>query len=340
MVVYRRWYLISCHFTLPPHMIKCNEHIKKGTGYMKLVILDVDTGIDDSLALAYAAHSPELDILGVTTVFGNITVEEATRNTLVVLDKLEREEIPVYAGESKPMSREYTKPFARHIHGEDGIGNQYREPSERQAQHMSAADFIVQQIQASPGKVTVVAVGPLTNIAKAIQTDPTIVNTIERLVVMGGAVTVPGNVTPYAEANIYSDPDAAAFVLTSGMPITLVGLDVTMKTLLTGVHLDEWRRENSALSVFLADMTEFYMGAYNEIVTGGKGCALHDPLAVGVAIDPTIVRTTSYAIHVECTDPDALGKTTGKHDTAVAHIDVALDVDSSRFLKHFLSRIV
>ncbi|WP_082097055.1 nucleoside hydrolase [Paenibacillus wulumuqiensis] len=306
---------------------------------MKFVILDVDTGIDDSLALAYAAHSPELELLGITTVFGNISVEEATRNTLVVLEQLDQE-IPVYPGEAKPLSRDYTKPFARHIHGEDGIGNQYRQPAPRQPEQMEAAEFIVQQIQQNPGQVTVIAVGPLTNIARAIQQQPEIVGQIGRLVVMGGAVTVPGNVTPFAEANIYSDPDAAALVLGSGMPITLVGLDVTMRTLLTADHLEEWRRTNSELALFLANMTDFYMEAYKGVVKSGRGCALHDPLAVGVAIDPSFVRTASYAVQVECTDPDSLGKTTGIHDTPAVHIDVALDVDADRFLEHFLSRVI
>ncbi len=306
---------------------------------MKSVILDVDTGIDDSMAIAYAVHSPELDVLGITTVFGNITVEEATRNTLVVLDQLERP-LPVYPGEAKPLQRDYTKPFARHIHGADGIGNQYREPSTRQAESLSGPEFIVQQIMANPGEITVIAVGPLTNIARALQLEPNIAQHIARLIVMNGAVTVPGNVTPYAEANTYSDPDAAALVFSSGMPVTLVGLDVTMQTLLTAAHLEQWRSLNTNLATFLADMTDFYMEAYKGVITSGRGCALHDPLAVGVAIDPTFVRTESYAVHVECTDQDSLGKTTGVHASQAPHIDVALDVDAERFVSHFLSRIV
>ncbi len=306
---------------------------------MKSVILDVDTGIDDSMAIAYAVHSPELDVLGITTVFGNITVEEATRNTLVVLDQLERP-LPVYPGEAKPLLRDYTKPFARHIHGADGIGNQYREPSTRQAESLSGPEFIVQQIMANPGEITVIAVGPLTNIARALQLEPNIAQHIARLIVMNGAVTVPGNVTPYAEANTYSDPDAAALVFSSGMPVTLVGLDVTMQTLLTAAHLEQWRSLNTNLATFLADMTDFYMEAYKGVITSGRGCALHDPLAVSVAIDPTFVRTESYAVHVECTDQDSLGKTTGVHASQAPHIDVALDVDADRFVSHFLSRIV
>ncbi len=306
---------------------------------MKSIILDVDTGIDDSMAIAYAVHSPELNVLGITTVFGNITVEEATRNTLVVLDQLERP-LPVYPGEAKPLQRDYTKPFARHIHGEDGIGNQYREPSARQPEALSGPAFIVQQIMDNPGEVIVIAVGPLTNIARALQLEPRIAENIERLIVMGGAVTVPGNVTPYAEANTYSDPDAAAIVFHSGMSVTLVGLDVTMQTLLTAEHLEQWRSLNTNLATFLADMTDFYMEAYKGVITSGRGCALHDPLAVGVAIDPSFVRTESYAVHVECGDLDSLGKTTGVHESPFPHIDVALDVDADRFVDHFLSRIV
>lgn len=309
---------------------------------MKKIILDVDTGIDDSLAIAYAVHSPELEVLGVTTCFGNVTMEEATRNTLVVLDHLDSN-VPVIPGADKPLFRAPTKGNTTYIHGDDGIGNTFAAEPQRQALNKHAADFIVEQVRSLPYQVTIITVGTLTNLALAIMKAPEMVSLVDKVIIMGGAVTVQGNITPSAEANIYADPDSAEYVFRSGIPITLVGLDVTMKTLLPLQELQSWRDKNTRISHLLADMTEFYIGAYENFYPGIGGCALHDPLAVGVAIDPKFVTTVPMHVQVDVEGLDSLGRTIGDRrikPDAEPNLEVCIEVDAERFLKHFLSRVV
>jgi purine nucleosidase len=248
---------------------------------MKSVILDVDTGIDDALAIAYAIHSPELDIIGITACFGNIPVEEAVRNSQIVLEKLGRSDIPVYAGAHESLRRGPRKVYARHVHGEDGLGNVLNGEKPSEIPEVHAVDYLIEQVKNNPGKITYICVGPLTNLALAIQKAPEITTMFDEIIIMGGAVFCKGNVTPHAEANIHCDPEAADLVFRSNLPLFLVGLDVTMQTLLKREELANWRKKEDELGSFLADMTEFYMDFYKKANRGIKGCALHDPLAVG-----------------------------------------------------------
>lgn len=306
---------------------------------MKPIILDVDTGIDDAMAIAYAVRSPELRLLGVTTLFGNVSVEEATRNSLFVLELLGRRDVPVHAGARKPLVRPELKEYAKWVHGEDGLGGALRGEPQGRAGDLSAAQFMVEQVRRFPGEVTIVAVGPMTNLAQAIQADPDFVRLVGHVVVMGGAVTVPGNVTAHAEANIYSDPEAAAFVFRSGIPLTMVGLDVTMQTLLPRARLEEWHRKDDEVAKFLAQAADFYMNAYEAWSPGIGGCALHDPLAVGVVIDPAFCRTEKMRVEV-VTEGERTGETVGERSALTPSINVCLEVDADRFLQHFTSRIV
>lgn len=306
------------------------------------IILDVDTGIDDSLAIAYAASSSELELVGITTTYGNISQEEATRNSLILLELLHHD-APVYPGAVKPYARELFKPYARHIHGQDGIGNQLAGEPIRKAEEKHAADFIIEQAKLHPQQLTVIAVGPLTNLALALDRCPELPQLLGHLIIMGGAVTVPGNVTPTAEANIYSDPEGATRVIEAGFHMTMVGLDVTMQTLLPQRLVDKWRAQGTTLSGFLTGMTDFYIDAYQKFKPGIAGCALHDPLAVGVAIDPSFVRTRSMHIQVETGASVAVGRTSeieGPTGTTSQQIEVAIEVDADRFLEHFLQRVM
>ncbi|MFJ9500582.1 nucleoside hydrolase [Brevibacillus centrosporus] len=308
---------------------------------MKKVIIDVDTGIDDAMALSYAVHSPDLEICGVTTTFGNITVEEATRNTLQVLELVGAGEIPVYPGASKPLVREL-KEKAKLFHGENGLGNVELPLPSAAPQVMRAAEFMIATIKEHPQKITLITVGSMTNLALAIMAAPEIVSLVERVVVMGGAVTVPGNRTPVAEANICADPEAASYVFQSGIPITLVGLDVTMQTLLTREHLQQWRESDTKISHFFADMCEVYMDAYAK-VGNVLGCGLHDPLAVGVVIDPSFV--TAYPMHVQvdtsgsASDARTIGDRR-EQPASAPNVDVCLEVDHERFVEHFLKYVM
>jgi purine nucleosidase len=303
---------------------------------MKPIIFDVDTGIDDALAMAYALNSPELELLGFTTCFGNVSVEDATRNTLVVLEKLGKS-VPIYSGANRPLVRK-PKDFPKHVHGEDGLGNTFDKEPLAKAETETAVDFIISQVKKRPNEMTIITVGPLTNLALAVKKAPEIASLVKEVVIMGGAVYAAGNVTPYSEANIFADPEAADCVFSSGLSVTLVGLDVTMQTLLPNSKLADWRALGTEAGQFLANMTEFYMGAYESFYPGIGGCALHDPLAVGVAIDSSFVQTEKLNVKVTLTEEE-YGKTVG-HSEGEPKIEVCTKVQANRFLEHFLERIL
>lgn len=302
---------------------------------MKKVIFDVDTGVDDAMAIVYAAHSPELELLGLTTCFGNVTVAEATRNTLAVLEKI-GQPIPVIEGAKETYRRGEKTAYARRVHGEDGLGNALEQLPQMSSLAGHAADFLIEQVNRHPKEITIISVGPLTNLALAVEKDPGIIPLVGEVIVMGGAVNVPGNVTPYGEANIVADPEAAAAVFGSGLPLTLVGLDVTLQTLLPRAQLDAWRASGREDANFLAEMTEFYMDFYESSYPGRGGCGLHDPLAVGVAIDPDFVKVQPMKVTV-VTEGKETGKTVGSPE-GEPKVAVCTEVDAERFLKHFIER--
>ncbi|MDQ1000505.1 purine nucleosidase [Neobacillus niacini] len=304
---------------------------------MKPIIFDVDTGIDDALAMSYSLNSPELEVLGFTTCFGNVSVAEATRNTLAVLEKVGKR-IPVYQGADQTFMRGEKDHWAKHVHGEDGLGNTLNNDPIAQAESQFAPEFIIEQVKNRPHEITIIAVGPLTNLALAVKRAPEIIPLVKEVVVMGGAVTVPGNVNAFAEANIISDPEAAEYVFSSGLQVTIVGLDVTMKTLLPLSKLDEWRATGKDTAHFFADMTEFYIGYYESFYPGIGGCALHDPLAVGVAIDSSFVVTETMNVKV-VTEGEEVGRTVG-YVEGKPKIRVCKEVEADRFLEHFLSRVI
>lgn len=306
---------------------------------MKNIILDVDTGIDDMLAISYAVHSPELKILGITTSFGNTTVQEATRNTLQLLGILGAQDIPVIPGVNKKLNGDEPHEKTVWIHGHNGIGDAILPAVNRQPLDLLAHDYIISTVREHPHNITILTTASQINLAKAIEKDPEIIPLIDEVIVMGGAVTVPGNITPYAEANIYTDANAAQFTFQSGLPMTLVGLDVTMKTLLKRDVLSDWKEKDTALSRALADACEFYMAAYTKTNPDLDGCALHDPLTVGAAIDPSFVRTIPMNIDV-VTEGDRVGQTFKKKEAVQANIKMCLEVDANRFVSHFLQRII
>lgn len=302
---------------------------------MKPVILDVDTGIDDALAIAYALNSPQIELIGLTTCFGNGSIENTTRNTLVVLEQLGKS-VPVYTGADKPLIRP-PKNFPTHVHGEDGLGNRVEKAPVMKAESEGAVDFILNQVKQRPHQITIIAVGPLTNLELSVQKEPEIVSLVKEVVIMGGAVFVKGNVTPYSEANVYADPHAAECVFSSGLPVTVVGLDVTMKTLLPNAVLADWRATGRVVSHFFADMTSFYMQAYETFHPGIGGCALHDPLAVGVVIDPSFVKKETWNVKVVI-EGEEMGRTVPLAEGG-PKIQVCTQVEAETFLNHFLGRL-
>lgn len=304
----------------------------------KKIILDADTGIDDALALAYALASPGVELLGVTVTYGNTPLHNAVRNTRELLNRMNRN-IPVYTGAGGPLER--TKLYSGAFHGLDGIGETLGAAEEQIPSPTRASGFIVEQARRYGKDLTIVTTGPMTNLAEALKTDPSISRMIGRAVSMGGAVMTPGNVTKFAEANIFMDPEAANIVFDSGLPVTLVGLDVTRKTLLTHDDMLRWRETGSELSVFFADFTKFYLNAYKRHYPYLQGCALHDPLAVAVALHPEWVRTVPMFIHTD-TEEETRGRTTENLFPAPGrqpNVEVSVQVEAEAFMKDFFSKV-
>lgn len=309
----------------------------------KKLILDLDTGIDDALALTYAFASPEFDLIGVTCTYGNVLIDQGCRNVLDICDFFGRSDVPVYRGLPHALAKEefYVQPISAFIHGANGIGNVELPHTHREVEHENAVDFIIKAAHTYGEDLVIVPTGPQTNLAAAFQQDPDIVHLIGKVVLMGGALTVCGNVSPWSEANIAQDPEACNITFRSGMNGTMVGLDVTLQTLLTYRHTQEWRQIGTPQADFLADMTDYYIKSYETTSPHLGGCGLHDPLAMGVACDPSFV--TTLGINMKCDiDAPTRGRTIGDNDRLNdphKSMHVAVTVDSERYLKEFMARI-
>ena len=248
-----------------------------------ILYLDCDTGIDDAIALALLLGRPDVEILGIGTVSGNTSAAEAATNTLAVLALAGRDDIPVAVGGHDPLTGEY-RSGASDVHGSNGIGGVELPPAARGPIIEPAADLLVRLARTHAGDLHVLATGPLTNLARALHAEPRLPELVAGVTVMGGAVRVPGNVTPHAEANIADDPAAAAAVVAAGWPLTLVPLDVTMNHRFTEPDRDALRATGSPLLTALADMLRAYVDYY-EPVLGVAEVPLHDPLAAAVLVD-------------------------------------------------------
>jgi inosine-uridine nucleoside N-ribohydrolase len=298
------------------------------------ILIDCDPGHDDAIAILLALASPEADLVGVTTVAGNQTLDKTTRNALVTLEIGGRPDIPVAAGAEAPLRRALRT--APHVHGESGLdGPVLPEPS-AQPVDAHAADFLAERIE--PGMV-LVATGPLTNVALLLERHREVRDRLERIVWMGGAIG-EGNVTPAAEFNAFVDPEAAAAVFASGVPLTMVGLDVTHQALFTRRHAERLRGAGRA-GRFVAELSDFFQ-AFHERSYGFAGSPIHDALAVAQALDPTLVGTRRANVEIETRSAFCDGRTvvdlrgvTGREPNA----DVGVEVEAERFLELLVSRI-
>jgi inosine-uridine nucleoside N-ribohydrolase len=303
-------------------------------------ILDVDTGVDDALAIILAIRSPELDLQGILTVSGNVHLPQTTANTLTVLDVLDAPSVPVVAGAAAPLARPGIT--AGDVHGGDGLGGvASRFPASRRPVTRDATGFLLEAIHRLPGELTLIATGPLTNIALAIEKDAHTMRQLRALIVMGGAVRVPGNVGPVSEFNFAVDPEAAAIVLGAGLPLTLVPLDVTERVLLTRRLLDAVSPSGNGLA-FVRAITAATM-AFHRARGDEEGIFLHDPLAVGVALDPSLVRQEPMALAVETRGDLTAGMVVadlrrGHRSDPTAH--VCVEVKTERFLRLFTERVL
>ncbi|MCD4671268.1 MAG: nucleoside hydrolase [Anaerolineaceae bacterium] len=260
------------------------------------IIIDTDPGIDDTLAIFYALESKELEVVGITSVFGNVHVDLATQNALRLLEIAGHGDIPVAQGAEKPLDTAYIGPIP-HIHGEDGQGNIFLPPPAGKAVDQNAAEFIVSQVSAHPGEISLVPIGPLTNIALALQLRPQIAHEVKRVVLMGGAALVPGNTNPAAEANIYGDPEAADIVFSAGWDITMVGLDVTHKVLMSQKQIDKFANSQKATAQHINKILPFSM-AFASIALGKPELYLHDSIAIAYMLHPSLFEVQQYPLKV------------------------------------------
>jgi inosine-uridine nucleoside N-ribohydrolase len=298
------------------------------------IVIDCDPGHDDAIAILLALASPEVELVGVTTVAGNQTLDKTTRNALVTLETAGRSDIPVAAGAAAPLRRDLRT--AAHVHGETGLdGPELPEPSVGPVRSL-AVDLLAELIE--PG-VVLVPTAPLTNIALLLKQHPDVRKRLERIVWMGGAIG-EGNVTPAAEFNAFVDPEAAAAVFASGIPITMIGLDVTHRALFTRDHAERLRGAGRA-GRFVAELSDFFQ-QFHERSYGFEGSPIHDAMAVAHVIDPTIVTTGRANVVVEDRSEFCDGRTvvdlrgvTGREPNA----EVGIAVDADRFLELLVSRI-
>jgi purine nucleosidase len=272
------------------------------------ILLDCDTGVDDTMAILLACISPEIELVGIGTIWGNVDLELATQNTLNILAMCGRSDVPVARGATEPLNGVHQE-FAYFVHGNDGQGNKGMKGKYGTAIALSAAEFIVDQCRKRPGEIELIPVGPLTNIALALQLEPELPKLVRGVTIMGGTALTPGNVSPVAEANIWHDPEAADQVFRAPWPITMVGLDVTMKTLLTEDHFAAMRK-SGGIAQYMARIAEHYT-TFNEERSFGKRLAtMHDALAVGVAAGLVKAKLSpNVNVQVDTTDGPGRGQT-------------------------------
>jgi len=294
----------------------------------KKIILDCDPGLDDAIAILLAAYHPQIDLLGITTVAGNVGVDKTTTNALKICEFAGINQVPVAQGADRPLIR---KPvYAEYVHGESGIGGVNLPSPEKQVIDEHAVDFIIRTIMESDGDITLVPTGPLTNVALAIRKEPRIVDKIPEIVLMGGGTF--GNISPSAEFNFYADAEAAKIVFDSGARITMIGLDLTHQAIATEAVKERFASKNNKLSDFVSELLLYYEGNYKKL--GLAGAAVHDPCCVAYCIDSSLFKTEQLRVDIETASDLTYGMSvidrhgvTGKQPNA----NVALHLDQDAF---------
>ena len=319
----------------------------------KKIIFDTDPGTDDALALMLALNSPELDVRAITVVPGNVTAEMGLENALRMASLAGRCDIPLAAGAQHPLFQKLIT--AEFWHGKNGLGNIELPASKCKVDPRFGPDLIIQLVHASPHEITLVAVGPLTNIALAVEKDPSMVPLVKEVIIMGGSIS-GGNVNASAEANIYNDPEAAQIVFQAGWRLTMSGLEVGDKVLFTRKYLDELGRTHGPMNDFIYRVAQYLVDLSAKF--GSAGAQMYDPSAVAIAIDPTLVKTQAMHVDVETRGEFTRGETVGNRrggternvlhgdryviegvDPVTPNAEVCLDADADRMLQLFISKI-
>ena len=306
------------------------------------IIIDTDPGIDDAFAIFYALRSPEIEVLGLTTVYGNASIDQTTHNALALVE-LFGADCPVAKGAGAPLEIE-CRPYPAMVHGEDGMGGCSPTRIGRVPDTRSAVDFLIETVKQNPQEVTLVPIGPLTNIALALQAGPDFAQLVKRVVLMGGAANANGNVTPAAEANIFDDPEAAEIVFSADWDVVMLGLDATHDVKLTRAHVSELARMSGALGAFLDRASGQYFDFHKDVV-GLEFCHFHDPSAVVYCVRPELFSAQPSVVRV-VTEGFAAGKTVAKPVTRFtgqegwenrARVAVCLSADGPEVLDHYMA---
>ncbi|MGO3346073.1 MAG: nucleoside hydrolase [Marinomonas sp.] len=304
------------------------------------IIIDTDPGIDDAMAIFFAFQAPQLDVLGLTTTFGNVPVELATKNA-ITLTEIAKVTVPVAQGVSVPFIIA-PRPHPDFVHGVDGFGNINWPDPKGKAVDKSAAQFIVDTVRQYPGEVTIIALGPLGNLASALILDPEVADLVDEVILMGGTALEYGNVSPVAEANIINDPHAADAVFTASWQVTMIGLDVTHQVLLDNSILGRIKQTNLEQGAFLYDCAQHYINFYSSRFNM-DGCYFHDASTIAYAIDPSLFGVELGAVRVAC-EGIGIGQTIfapqgmdfpEPYWNDVPMTQVCMEVDSERLLALF-----
>jgi purine nucleosidase len=305
----------------------------------KRILFDTDPGIDDACAILLALASPELSVEGLSIVHGNCSLEQGTINALSVLELASAEHIPVARGCELPLVQPSL--LAPETHGETGLGYARLPAPRTKPIAVHGVDFLIEKILASPGEITLVAIGPLTNLALAIRQEPRIVQALKEIIIMGGALRHEGNTTALAEFNTYVDPHAAHIVYHAGIPTILVPLDVTYQCILTPGNVSRLQNVDSPITKFVADATRFYMEFHNEYQKI-DGCVINDPLALALTFAPELCTYRELHIDVDISGGISMGKTVAdfyNYGKKPANMKVALGVRARDFIELFVERI-
>ena len=317
------------------------------------IIIDADPGTDDAMAILLALNSPEVDVKAITVVAGNVTAKQGLENALKLVSLAKRCDIPVAGGAQRPLAQKLVT--AEFFHGQNGLGNVELPSPTCRAGSRLGQNLIIDLVHQYPHQITLVPLGPLTNIALAVSQDPSMVPLVKQVVIMGGSIS-GGNASAAAEANISNDPEAARVVFNAGWPLTMVGLNVTEKTLFGRAQLEEVRKTHGPQNDFAASVLAFRLGVAERL--GASGTPMHDPLAMGAVIDPSLITTQDMRVDVETRGEFTRGETVANRHNSADHrvlredryvvdniervkpnVQVAVGVDAERFLHLFVSRL-
>lgn len=302
------------------------------------IIMDVDTGVDDAIAILLAATSDEIDLRGITTVAGNQTLKKTSRNTLQVLEMAGRTDIPVASGADRPIRRKLRT--AGNVHGREGLGNVTLPAPKTKLYGRDAAALQKKLIEECSEKITIVATGPLTNIAILLRSYPHLKDRIEKIVLMGGG-SYNGNTTPMAEFNMLEDPEADKIVFCSEIPIVMCGLDVTMKAAMRKPDIDRLKGHHSMICDFASKELSFYSKVYEKYENWEGGCAVHDAVTIAYLIKPDLMKGNMAPVEVDLSEGPAAGCTVVDMRPGIkgGNVLVLDDIDRERFTDLLCTRL-